>query len=126
MDLRKRPEDTDKKHGGLLDQLVTEYKTNQLCHMNVLRTISHVGITFMCNNYSHALGAVAHTSSFQAALLLTERWWEEIYYRSVGCVQTQRHEIHMCLCEEIPLQFLQKLWFIRNPRPHMAFVFLDI
>lgn len=94
--------------------------------MNVLRAISHVGTTFMCSNYSHAIGAVAHTSSFRAALLLTEWWWGEIYYHSAGCVQTQRHEIRMCVCEEIPLRFLQKLWFVRNRRPNMAFVFLDI
>lgn len=123
MDIRKRPEERAEKYGDVLDPVVTEYKTNYLCYMNVLRTVSHIGTIFTCNNYSHAIDAVAHINSCQAVLLLTEWLWEKIHYHSAGYVQTQHREILMCVCEDIPLQFLQKLWFIRNHRPNMS---LDI
>lgn len=78
MDIRKRPEERAEKYGDVLDPVATEYKINHLCCMNVLRTVSHIDSIFTCNSYSHAIDVVAHTSSFQAVLLLTEWSWEEI------------------------------------------------
>jgi len=68
-----RLEERAEKYRVVLGPLGTEYKVSYLCCMNVLRTASNTCRTFTCNNYNHAIDAVANAYSFQAVLLLTER-----------------------------------------------------
>lgn len=94
-----RLEERAEKYRVVLGPLGTEYKVSYLCCMNVLRTASNTCRTFTCNNYNHAIDAVANAYSFQAVLLLTEK----IYYHSTACAQAKYHEILMCVCEELLL-----------------------